>query len=256
MLTLPLARRWLVLGSFFAPSLLPTLDVVPEAAPRAVSCTVPLQPAAGGVLAADFVLGGVVQRATVDTGSPYLAIAEQSATHSRPSGLPPTREVYGQVEGEVRWRESDFRFACLAPQPVTFGTCDGRLLAETGGPLLGLIKHVRADSAAVRPTLLEQLTLQARDFGGRPVAAFAFDAPGGIFSLLSAPVCVCVCVRARAHACEQMHRLAYILVQARLPRQCASSCSHSTPHSKNQCRQAHALIRAVVVPSRRHRATV
>ena len=254
MLTLPLARRWLVLGSFFAPSLLPTLDVVPEAAPRAVSCTVPLQPAAGGVLAADFVLGDVVQRATVDTGSPYLAIAEQSATHSRPSGLPPTREVYGQVEGEVRWRESDFRFACLAPQPVTFGTCDGRLLAETGGPLLGLIKHVRADSAAVRPTLLEQLTLQARDFGGRPVAAFAFDAPGGIFSLLSAPVCVCV--RARAHTCEQMHRLAYILMQARLPRQCASSCSHSTPHSTLHCRQAHALIRAAVVPSRRHRATV
>ena len=147
--------------------------------------TLPLQPAAGGVLSVGFSLGHLAQRGTVDTGSPYLMVASETSADSRSTGLPTTREVYGQVEGSVAWLEGPLLSSVgTAPQQVVFGAAGGQLLAETGGPLFGLIKRSRANADSIRPTLLDQLRLR----GDRPVVAFEVDAPRRRLTLSPTPL--------------------------------------------------------------------
>ena len=94
----PVIARRVLLGGLCAVLIPRRIDLAGALVASGV-VSLELTPSAGGVLSAGFTLDGVHQSAIVDTGSPYLAVAARAQPGgNRQSGLPPTAEVYGQVE--------------------------------------------------------------------------------------------------------------------------------------------------------------
>jgi len=84
-----------------------------------------------------------------------------------PSEYLPTEEIYGSQAGQTAWKSTgakfrDPRLVSASPSGrVILGVLDEALVAESGGPLLGLVKRSNAISTKIqrRPTFLEQIMI-------------------------------------------------------------------------------------------------
>ena len=87
------------------------------------------------------------------------------------SEYPPTEEIYGSQAGQTAWKSTgakfrDPRLVSASPSGrVILGVLDEALVAESGGPLLGLVKRSNAISTKIqrRPTFLEQIMIASPD---------------------------------------------------------------------------------------------
>ena len=138
-----------------------------------------------------------VYLAAVDTGSPYLVlsgsgsqITEKSSGSTKALSLSPsiygtTNEVYGMENGTLQWKEAQVLFRSqprLSGTNTILGLIDDLdpLKSETGGTLLGLIKHPNPprQERNYRPTWLEQVVLP----DGSDVTSFSIDRESLILS--------------------------------------------------------------------------
>ena len=179
-----------------------------------------------------------VVRMVVDTGSPYLVVADGAATNCviasgfipvgdedafqnnlfdallssfseddeedttafefMQSDYGPTEEIYGSQGGQILWKSASAKFrdpklASASPSgQVVLGVLDEALAAESGGPLLGLVKRSNAVSTKIqrRPTLLEQIRIASPDDPKmlNEVASFRLDYPNKALTLSSQPM--------------------------------------------------------------------
>ena len=150
----------------------------------------------------------------VDTGSPYLVIADGMEFTSfyeeliaeehgglfslfdtillflgedfpyllDESSYAPTTEIYGSQEGNIEWKEAfiQLRDNRLSKNTV-FGVLDDKLTKEAGGALLGLVKRSNPESEKVqlRPTFFDQQK------GSREISSFQIDSPRKLLTLSS-----------------------------------------------------------------------
>jgi hypothetical protein len=131
-----------------------------------------------------------VYLAAVDTGSPYLVLSgsglqstKESSGSLKPISLSPsvygaTNEVYGMENGTLEWKDAQVLFRSqprLSSTNTILGFMDDLdpLKSETGGTLLGLIKHPNPprQERNYRPTWLEQVVLP----DGSDVTSFSID---------------------------------------------------------------------------------
>jgi len=157
-----------------------------------------------------------IYKIIIDTGSPYLVVAdgmeytsffeelntsesEQGAVSALfetigillegefpyifgESNYGPTEEIYGSQKGNIEWKESfiQFRDERLSRNTV-LGVLDDKLVNEAGGPLLGLVKRSNFESQKVqlRPTFFDQQR------GGDEIRSFQIDCPNRLFTLTS-----------------------------------------------------------------------
>jgi len=153
-----------------------------------------------------------IYKVIVDTGSPYLVIAdgmeyasyveiasptekqrmlppileyisglleEEVPYQLKESSYGPTEEIYGSKKGSIEWRESlvQLRDERLTKN-IVVGVLDKGLTEESGGPLLGLVKNSNYNSEKVqlRPTFLEQ---------EGEISSFQIDSPNRQMTLAS-----------------------------------------------------------------------
>ena len=181
-----------------------------------------------------------VVRMVVDTGSPYLVVADgavgqtncviasgfipvgdedafqnnlfdallssfseddeegTTAFEFMQSDYGPTEEIYGSQAGQILWKSATAKFrdpklAFATPSgQVVLGVLDEALAAESGGPLLGLVKRSNAVSTKIqrRPTLLEQIRIASPDNPVlfNEVASFRLDYPNKALTLSTQPM--------------------------------------------------------------------
>lgn len=178
-----------------------------------------------------------VVRMVVDTGSPYLVVADGAATNCviasgfipvgdedafqnnlfdallssfseddeedttafefMQSDYGPTEEIYGSQAGQILWKSASAKFRdpkllASADGQVVLGVLDEALAAESGGPLLGLVKRSNAVSTKIqrRPTLLEQMRIASPDDPKmlNEVTSFRLDYPNKALTLSSQPM--------------------------------------------------------------------
>ena len=178
-----------------------------------------------------------VVRVVVDTGSPYLVVADGAATNCviasgfipvgdedafqnnmfdallssfseddeedttafefMQSDYGPTEEIYGSQAGQILWKSASAKFRdpkllASADGQVVLGVLDEALAAESGGPLLGLVKRSNGVSTKIqrRPTLLEQMRIASPDDPKmlNEVASFRLDYPNKALTLSSQPM--------------------------------------------------------------------
>lgn len=175
----------------------------PTRGPKATVLRLPLQTTPGGVLTTGVFIDGEPFRLIVDTGSPYLVVALDDCDTQPPrlsaygcaspgqfdkSGLPGTAEQYGALPGRMEWLKGDVTFGdteVMADEAgnlalrlrlrdagrtggrLVFGGADRKVMSQSGGALLGLIRRVNNDAistipaADLRPTALAQLGLSS-----------------------------------------------------------------------------------------------
>ena len=181
-----------------------------------------------------------VVRMVVDTGSPYLVVADgavgqtncviasgfipvgdedafqnnlfdallssfseddeedTTAFEFMSSDYGPTEEIYGSQAGQILWKSATAKFrdpklASATPSgQVVLGVLDEALAAESGGPLMGLVKRSNAVSTKIqrRPTLLEQIRIASPDNPAtlNEVASFRLDYPNKALTLSTQPM--------------------------------------------------------------------
>lgn len=170
---------------------------------------IPLRPCGAGALCAVVDLGrGVLVKAVVDTGSPFLTVPADGGCSERDGcadALPPAKCVptvarFGVGDtGVMRWREADqFVVAgganLLSGTGVAVGVPDLVLRRASGGFFLGLIK---SSDDSEHPPLLSQLALPSAAPSSmadhatgslEPIVSFRVDAPRRVLTLSSAPL--------------------------------------------------------------------
>ena len=116
----------------------------------------------------------------------------------------PTEEIYGSQSGMISWRQSSISFRDIRLAPVSsslnngagkviLGVLDRELTAESGGPLLGLVKRSNTESSRVqlRPTFLDQVLIappnESSNINPRTISCFQIDSPNRTLTLLSRP---------------------------------------------------------------------
>lgn len=134
--------------------------------------------------------GGVMYRAIVDSGSPFLIVPtvctrQWGCAPKHPpfalAGYPPTIEVFGGQNYDSEWKVGFLRFPLakapyrVPPTPVVFAAVGYQVMLPPGGVFLGLIKDRCGD---IRPTLMEQLQYNA----------FRFDAKNNELTLSRRPL--------------------------------------------------------------------
>ena len=110
----------------------------------------------------------------------------------------PTEEIYGSQAGQILWKSARAKFrdpklASATPsEQVVLGVLDEALAAESGGPLLGLVKRSNDVSTKIqrRPTLLEQIRIASPDDPAmlNEVASFRLDYPNKALTLSTQPM--------------------------------------------------------------------
>ena len=183
-----------------------------------------------------------VVRMVVDTGSPYLVVADgavgqtncviasgfipvgdedafqnnlfdallssfseddeegTTAFEFMQSDYGPTEEIYGSQAGQILWKSATAKFrdpklAFATPSgQVVLGVLDEALAAESGGPLMGLVKRSNAVSTKIqrRPTLLEQIRIASPNIDNpailNEVASLRLDYPNKALTLSTQPM--------------------------------------------------------------------
>ena len=104
-----------------------------------------------------------------------------------------TEEICGSQTGQIFWKGATVKFRdpkLVSSSPsgqVVLGVLDEALAAESGGPLLGLVKRSNAGSTKIqrRPTLLEQIRIASPDNPTllSEVASFRLDYPNKALTL-------------------------------------------------------------------------
>jgi len=110
----------------------------------------------------------------------------------------PTEEIYGSQAGQITWKSASAKFrdpklASTSPSgQVVLGVLDEALAAESGGPLLGLVKRSNVVSTKIqrRPTFLEQMRIASPDDPRMlsEVASFRLDYPNRALTLSTRPM--------------------------------------------------------------------
>ena len=123
-------------------------------------------------------MGGVLFRANLDTGSPFLMVpgscgelvkkkwgCYKSDIGSPAAGLGNTIEIYDGRQGEVQWRVAPFEFVnatgsqfLVEPVDRIFGVASNSLLGNPGGVFFGLVRDA---DARIRPSFLGQTPIRA-----------------------------------------------------------------------------------------------
>ena len=115
-----------------------------------------------------------------------------------PSEYLPTEEIYGSQAGQTAWKSTSAKFRdprLVSASPsgrVILGVLDEALVAESGGPLLGLVKRSNAISTKIqrRPTFLEQIMIASPDDPAKlsEVASFRLNYPNKSLTLSTQPM--------------------------------------------------------------------
>jgi hypothetical protein len=140
----------------------------------------------------------------------FLFEPEMKFDLQQDSGFSPTIDVYGSQSGTILWKKSKVRTtssilfqgevghdtlssSSSLSTNLVFGILDKNLAQESGGPLFGLIKHcnldqksIQQDKVQIRPTLLQQLSINddgGGGSGGGTISSFAIDSPNRLLTL-------------------------------------------------------------------------
>ena len=126
-------------------------------------------------------INGLLFRAVVDTGSPFLTVPgspscgnDKALATSKwgcyrpdmavPSGLDATYELFDGVEGEVEWRSGgpltfvNATGSLLGPPKLIFGVLSKSLMKNPGGCFFGLVKET---DSWIRPSFLSQTSVRS-----------------------------------------------------------------------------------------------
>ena len=185
----PLNRRKWLLGTTpsIAALLPPASRALPSESsphpvdkPHAQTITIPLT-WTGEEYLIYYRINGVLFRAVVDTGSPFLTVPgtptcsnDKALATSKwgcyrpdmsvPSGLDATYELFDGVEGEVEWRSGgpltfvNATGSLLGPPTLIFGVLSKSLMKNPGGVFFGLVKET---DSWIRPSLLSQTSVRS-----------------------------------------------------------------------------------------------